>query len=161
MSDRIIKAIEYRKARPSEWNASMDLAFCTFMRFEAPVYTQEGVENFHEFVRDDTLEKMFLNGEYKLYVALDDDVIVGMISLRDGSHISLLFVDADYHGMGVGRGLMEVLCRHLIEETDVEVITVNSSPYAVGFYHKLGFYDTDETQVTDGITYTPMERKIR
>ena len=33
---------------------------------------------------------------------------------------------------------------------------VNSSPYAVDVYHKLGFTDTDKEQMTNGIIYTPM-----
>ena len=36
-------------------------------------------------------------------------------------------------------------------------ITVNSSRYAVGFYHKLGFTDVEKEQLTDGIRYTPMK----
>lgn len=139
----------------------MDLAFCTFMKFEASVYTSEGVENFREFIRDDTLEMMFRNGEYRLFVAVDKGVIVGIISLRDINHISLLFVDADYHKKGIGRRLMETVEKYLTEETDAEYMTVNSSPYAVGFYHRVGFEDTDEEKTTDGITYTPMMKSIK
>ena len=36
-------------------------------------------------------------------------------------------------------------------------ITVNSSPYAVPVYHKLGFVDTDVGQISDGMRYTPMK----
>ena len=36
-------------------------------------------------------------------------------------------------------------------------ITVNSSPYAVPVYHKLGFVDTDVEQISDGMRYTPMK----
>ncbi len=35
-------------------------------------------------------------------------------------------------------------------------VTVNAAPYAVEFYHKVGFEDTDEEQTLAGITYTPM-----
>lgn len=36
-------------------------------------------------------------------------------------------------------------------------ITVNSSPYAVPVYHKLGFVDMDVEQISDGMRYTPMK----
>lgn len=39
---------------------------------------------------------------------------------------------------------------------EVQVFTVNSSPYAVEVYRHLGFFPTDTEQVTNGIRYTPM-----
>ncbi|WP_460645598.1 GNAT family N-acetyltransferase [Lacrimispora brassicae] len=36
-------------------------------------------------------------------------------------------------------------------------MTVNSSPYAVEIYHKLGFVDTDTEQLVNGIRFIPME----
>jgi len=37
-------------------------------------------------------------------------------------------------------------------------MTVNSSPYAVPIYHKLGFKDTGSEQVVNGLRFTPMEQ---
>ena len=37
------------------------------------------------------------------------------------------------------------------------VYTVNSSPYAVPVYHKLGFIDMDSEQLADGMRFTPMK----
>jgi predicted GNAT family N-acyltransferase len=42
---------------------------------------------------------------------------------------------------------------------DEEPITVNSSPYAHEFYKKLGFLDTSEEQITNGVRYYPMKKK--
>ena len=38
-----------------------------------------------------------------------------------------------------------------------EEMTVNSSPYAVPAYQKLGFEATEAQQLKDGIIYTPMK----
>ena len=40
-------------------------------------------------------------------------------------------------------------------------MTVNSSPYAVPIYHKLGFYDVDSEQVVKGVRFTPMEFEMQ
>ena len=37
-------------------------------------------------------------------------------------------------------------------------MTVNAAPYALGFYHKLGFQDTGMEETNDGIRFTPMKR---
>ncbi|MDN5360294.1 MAG: hypothetical protein PWQ84_1357, partial [Thermotogaceae bacterium] len=44
--------------------------------------------------------------------------------------------------------------------SDKATLTVNSSPYAVGFYHKMGFKDTDNELEKDGIRFVPMELSI-
>ena len=82
---------------------------------------------------------------------------MGMITLRNGSHISLLFVDAQYHRQGIGRALIEHLREYLLSEAGVSRITVNAAPYGVAFYHKLGFHDLRPEEEKDGIRYTPME----
>lgn len=149
--------IIYRPAETEDWKEAMQLAWRTFNKFEAPEYTKEGIDNFRDFVFDEKLKEMFENGYYKVYVALDNDKIVGMISLRDVNHISLLFVDENYHRRGIGSKLVQVLQDDLFRETGQMMLTVNAAPYAEAFYHRVGFINRGLRTITDGITYTPME----
>ena len=146
-----------RCAYNSDWDGAMKLAWDTFVSFDAPDYSQEGIENFHKFVHDDMLRKMFVVGQYQLFVAVDGDRYAGMLSLRDRKHISLLFVDEDYHRHGVATALLNYVRRYALYEEGVDRLTVNSSPYAIGFYHKKGFKDLQPETVADGIRFTPME----
>ena len=98
---------------------------------------------------------MFLCGEFKVMVAKERERIVGMAALRAGCHVSLLFVDEKYHGMGIGRKLVAALQQTYLAEGCVQ-LTVNSAPSAIGFYEKLGFIKTDDMKTADGITYLPM-----
>lgn len=146
-----------RNAYHSDWDGAMKLAWNTFTRFNAPDYSQEGIENFYKFVNDDMLRKMFLAGHYQLFVAVEGEKCVGMLSIREKKHISLLFVDGDYHRYGIASALLAFVRRYAIDEEGIDSLTVNASPYAVGFYHKKGFLNlSDETEM-DGIRYTPME----
>lgn len=101
---------------------AIDLIWSTFLQFEAPDYSEEGIQSFKDF-----------NDNRK--------------------HICCFFVKAQYHRQGIGRKLWEYLC----ENSQSKIITVNSSPYAVPIYHKLGFVDLDIEQVSDGMRYTPMK----
>ena len=148
---------QVRSAYRNEWQDAMALAWKTFLRFEADVYSPEGVRNFENFITDSTLYRMFVMGTYQLFVALDRDKIVGMITLRDSTHISLLFVDEAYHRQGIGRSLIKYLTDYLMAEVGADRVTVNSSPYGVAFYHRLGFRDIQPEVVRDGIIFTPME----
>ncbi|MCI8358622.1 MAG: GNAT family N-acetyltransferase [Lachnospiraceae bacterium] len=148
---------QIRSAYRDEWDDAMTLAWKTFMQFEADIYTDEGIRNFEDFITDTTLHRMFLMGVYQMFVALDKNRIVGMITLRNASHISLLFVDEKYHRRGIGRALIEYIREYLLSEAGIGKVTVNAAPYGVAFYHKLGFTDLRPEEERDGIKYTPME----
>ena len=152
--------ISLRPAYRNEWDDAMALAWRTFMQFEACDYTPEGIESFQDFITDTVLYRMFVMGAYQLFGAYHNNQMVGMISLRDETHISLLFVDRRYHKMGIGRGLIEYVSRYVLTEEGHESITVNAAPYAIGFYHRMGFVDTTTEQAIDGILYTPMQRRL-
>ena len=148
---------QIRSAYREDWEEAMSLAWRTFLQFEADDYSPEGVKNFENFITDTTLYRMFVMGAYQMFVALDGKKIVGMITLRDMTHISLLFVDEKYHRQGIGRALMLYLENYLLTELQASRVTVNASPYGVDFYHRLGFRDLYPEQKKDGIIYTPME----
>lgn len=150
-------SFQIRKAVKSDWEDAMELAFKVFLKYEAMEYGEEGIRNFAEFVTDESLKKMFLIGEYILFVALDGEKIIGLISLRSGNHISLLFVDEEYHRQGVGRALIKCMQEYLLENTKHQKMTVFSSPYGVPFYHRVGFHDIGKETKKEGIIFTPME----
>lgn len=129
---------------------ALDLVWKVFLKYEAPFYTKEGVETFHKFITD--LNKMKTLTFYGMY---DNDKIIGVIATRNnGNHITLFFVDGNYHKKGIGTKLFKVV----IENATSRVITVNSSVYAVEVYHKLGFIDTDTEKIENGIRFTPMKK---
>ena len=150
--------MQYQIIRASEadWEDAMALAYRVFLKYESEEYGPEGTCNFFAFVSDQGLKRMFLAGEYPLFVAKDGDRIVGLISARCGNHISLLFVDEAYHRMGIGAALIETLTAYLKRNTLYRAVTVNASPYGEPFYHKVGFLDTASRTKKDGIIYTPM-----
>lgn len=142
-------------ASREEWKPAMDLAWRTFLRYEAGDYTNDGIRSFKEFVSDGRLEKLFLNGSYQLFVATENEEVVGMISKRDIKHISLLFVDEAHHKCGIGKALITYLAAELAKD-HITGMTVNAAPYGVGFYHKIGFQDIGVEEEAEGIRYTPM-----
>ncbi len=144
-------------AGQEEWEDAMGLAWKTFLEFESRDYSPEGVRSFEDFITDNGLKGMFLMGTYQMMTAWDGRRMVGMITLRNQMHISLLFVDRDYHRRGIGRALIERMAGYVKDELGKGRMTVNSSPYGVPFYHQVGFRDLGSERCQDGIRYTPME----
>jgi GNAT superfamily N-acetyltransferase len=152
---------QIRFAHIDEWDEAMALAWKTFLAYVAPVYLPEGVKSFESFINDVTLKRMFTTGEYLMMVAIHEKELIGIVTLRDMTHISLLFVDERYHFRGVGRALVARLCQHLGKETGEKRVTVNAAPYGVEFYRRIGFRKTGPETVSDGIKYTPMEIRFQ
>lgn len=147
-----------RWATENEWEPAMQMIWRTFLKFEGNDYTEEGIKNFFDFITDEKLHASFLKGEYQLMVALDGSRIIGAGSIRSRNHLSLLFVDEEYHCRGVGRTLMNSLCAYLKEEAGERYMSLQSSPYAVNFYRRLGFHMTKPEQEISGIRVTAMEK---
>jgi len=141
--------MEIRKLEDFEISGALGLIWKTFVEFEAPDYEEKGVETFKACLSDrEFLEKL------TFYGALEDGQLVGVISTRSGgNHIAQFFVLKEQHRKGIGRKLFEFILPYSTGER----ITVNSSPYAVGIYHRLRFAETDREQTVDGIRFTPME----
>lgn len=130
----------------------------TFLKFEAPDYSEKGVENFFKFANYETIKEK-LSKNMKMYVAKVNEVIVGVIGYRDNSHINLLFVLEEYQHNGIAKALYNLVIKKC-KDADTKIITVNSSPYAHNVYLKLGFIDDNQMQEIDGIKFYPMHKEI-
>lgn len=151
---------EIRFAKHDEWEEAMGLAWKTFLEFEGNDYSPEGIRSFEDFITDSGLKRMYIMGAYQMLAAFCEGRMIGMITLRNEVHISLLFVDKQYHRKGVGKALIFALAKYVKEEIGKTVLTVNASPYGVGFYHRLGFLDVGPQKQQDGIIFTPMTYKL-
>ena len=146
-----------REASKEEWEEAMELAWRTFLKYEGNDYTKEGIDSFLEFISGDKIYEMFQIGEYKLWVAFIDKEMVGMGSLRNGNHISLLFVKDGFLRKGIGKAILREMQKKVELEYNKLILTVYASPYGVPFYARLGFKAVSEPQEEEGIIYTPMK----
>lgn len=149
-----------RRLKKDEWQAAMMLVWRTFLRHVAPDYEKEGVKSFYEFVTDPDLETMFVVGEYIVFGAFDDGQLVGISSTRGGNFLSLLFVDNDYHRKGLGTQLLGAVADYVREVNHKRDLIVYSSPYAVEFYHQMGFIDDGDVRRESGMLVYPMRLRL-
>ena len=141
-------SIEVRPLVQADLPQALALVERVFMAFEAPEYSTEGIQTFLSFLQDaDALAAL------RFYGALHNGTPVGVLATRGGSHIALFFVEPCFQRQGVGRALFfaaRATCK-------TDEMTVNSSPYAVEIYRRLGFSPLSDEQVRDGIRFTPMQ----
>ncbi len=153
--------LTYRKIEKEELQETLNLVRKVFDEFEAPYYSEEGIASFYKFIDIDNILEQYMNGSLYFYGCFVNNTIIGIIAVRNFVHISLLFVDKHYHKQGIARTLFDDVIKICKEKISfLQIVTVNSSPYAVGFYHKLGFVDISSEQTVDGIRFTPMRLEI-
>ena len=140
--------IQIRAIQEDEIPVALALVERVFLLFEAPDYSQQGIDTFRTF-----LQNREMVAELKLLGAFVCDVLVGVLAMRGGSHIALFFVEREMQGKGVGRALFSAARA----ACPGDFMTVNSSPYAVEIYKRLGFSPLSDEQEKDGIRFTPMK----
>jgi GNAT superfamily N-acetyltransferase len=135
---------------------ALDLVWEVFEEFEAPDYSIEGIDEFRKFISYDSIADHFSKGNLIFWGCRDNAELTGIIATRGNNHICMLFVKKEYHRRGIARRLFQTVEERCKDQNSASNITVNSSPYAIEVYHRLGFIDTDKEQTVNGIRFTPM-----
>lgn len=152
MSEKII-----RQLQGPELEEALALVWEVFAEFEAPTFTDEGIEEFWSFIDLEYMTMQVGEGAMTFWGAFEDDYLVGVCAFRGLDHIALLFVDPEYHRRGIATSLVKKAvsdCKKL--DPSIDRVTVNSSEYAQPFYEAMGFEATGPLTVDSGIRYIPM-----
>lgn len=148
--------IVYREMKVGEETIVNKLILEVFNKFIAQYYSEDGISNFYDYVNVDNMKARLKKGSFIL-VACDGDSIIGAIELRDDDHISQLFVHHKYHERGIAKRLVELsIAKARRNNVFIKKIGVYASPYAVGFYKRLGFVPLSEQLQKGGARFTPM-----
>ncbi len=75
--------IQIRKIKDTEMENAIELVMKTFLKYEAPDYTKEGIEEFKKAIYDAEWIK-----DRAFIGAFENDKIIGVIATRNGNHIA-------------------------------------------------------------------------
>lgn len=146
--------VEISRLELSELSEAKKLVKKVFMTFEAPDYSKEGVAHFLTYL-DEELEMELSVNQVQVWCGKDAQQIVGLLAVRLPAHVALLFVDEAYHRRGIAKQLFQEMLSELMPEQ----VTVNSSPYAVPIYERLGFQIEGNEKTVSGIRFQSMVYK--
>lgn len=153
-----------RKITSNEVQQAMALALEVFMEFEAPDYGPLGVETFkQDIVENPDYLDQAERGLCPIYGAFDGEKMVALMGMRSSkAHINLVFTKKAYHRKGIATAIFGYLLEDLLRENPaLEELTLNSSPYGLPFYLRLGFIPLSEEQQINGIRFTPMKYVVK
>jgi GNAT superfamily N-acetyltransferase len=152
--------LTYRLMRDGEEGAVCELVHHVFDISVAPLYRKGGQRNFKKYADPEEMSARVRSDHFVLLALADGDVI-GMIEMRHHQHLSLLFVEQQFQGKGVGGELLGIALEFCLRANpQLREVTVNSSPNALGAYERLGFASTGEEQVISGVRFVPMKKVL-
>ena len=146
----------YRFMRRGEEERVCALVGRVFNEFVAPDYSPEGVEEFFKFAAPAALRNR--DGDTHIVLLAEEKTeLAGVLEARDCKHISLLFVEKGFHRKGIAKELLRLAIRECRKRLpDLRSVTVNSSPFAIPAYRKMGFLETGPSREVNGIIFVPM-----
>ncbi len=140
-----------RPARPDDLAAISAICMAAFSEAVAPSLSAQGVATFTQVAAADAFAER-LQGDNHILVAEQDGNIVGVIELKEGRHLAMLFVDPACQGQGIGHALVQAV----LPQLRVPAMSVRASLNAVPTYQRYGFVIDGEVGEFNGLVYQPL-----
>ncbi|MGA9573666.1 MAG: GNAT family N-acetyltransferase [Lysobacterales bacterium] len=128
-------------------------------KFIVSEFTAEGREQLLTSLTPSAIAGYIKSG-FRYHVAEGEDEIVGVIGIRDNSHLFHLFVAESHQGRGLARRLWEKGMQESLWHGNPGEFTVNSSRNAQPVYEHFGFVAQSGPMIKRGVTFTPMRLKL-
>lgn len=124
----------------------------SFLEAVAVDLSEEGVATFLELAAPEAFAQR-MTEDNSMYVYEEGGKIIGMVEVREGRHLAMLFVAPDQQSRGVGHELVQEALRH----RRVESVTVSASLRSVSAYESYGFEVVGPEGEDQGLRYIPMK----
>ncbi len=124
--------------QPGQEKVVIDVVKEVFDEYVAPDFPQEGIEEFYKFANESSLARRSESDGFTI-ICYQDGKAVGVIEIRDTSHISMFFVKSSYQHRGIGKALFLEALSTIRKNKDIHSVTVKSALNAVTVYEHLGF----------------------
>lgn len=145
------KSVLIRPMQASDADTVSTICMTSFTQSVADTLPVEGVETFANIAANSAfLARM--QGDNRMLVAELDGSIAGVIELKEGRHVAMLFVCPKCQQQGIGRALLHAA----LDEARVATITVSASLSSVAAYTKYGFVSSGAIAESAGLIYQPM-----
>ena len=148
--------LDIRKATPGDAERISKLVCELSAKYVVQEFTADGAEHLLASMNPDAISK-YIHSGFEYHVAETDKQVVGVIAIRDNSHLYHLFVAEKYQRQGIAGKLWQVAMETCLSNGNPGEFTVNSSAYAVGVYEQWGFVAQSGPEEKDGVIYVPMK----
>lgn len=147
--------MQIRKMTHEDLPSANALCLEAFMMAVAPSLSAQGVETFAKVAAQEAFAERMASNSLML-VCVAEGTLVGLIELKEGCHVAMLFVAPLWQRRGVGKRLVSAA----LEQAGANVITVRASLSSVAAHERYGFTLSGEVGEFAGLIFQPMERRL-
>ena len=144
-----------RKLEEKDLETVSAICMASFSKSVAESLSDEGVSTFEKIAAIDAFRNR-MHEENLMLVAECEAKVEGIIELKEGRHVAMLFVNPEQQRRGIGRKLLLSALSH----AKVGTVTVSASLSSVPAYQKYGFECKGEVSESAGLVYQPMEIEL-
>ncbi|MHC9085321.1 GNAT family N-acetyltransferase [Luteimonas sp. RIT-PG2_3] len=144
-----------RAAVVEDLEAVSALCIDAFTRAVAPSLSAQGIATFAQIAAADSFRSR-MAGDNEILVMQDDAGLQGVVELKQGRHLAMLFVAPGRQQQGIGRALVAAA----VERAREDVLTVSASLSSVPAYLRFGFACSGEVAESSGLVYQPMQKPL-
>jgi len=132
------------------------IVISSFLHSVADHLSDEGIATFMDISSPESFRNR-LNEDNLMFVSESADGIKGIVELKKGRHVAMMFVAPEMQRMGIGRELIEEALKH----SRTNPVTVSASLTSVIAYEKYGFEIVGPEKEKQGIRYRPMKFELK
>ncbi len=147
--------MQIRKMTHDDLASANALCLASFTLAVAPSLSAQGVETFAKVAAQQAFAERMM-GDNLMLVCVAEGALTGLIELKEGRHVAMLFVAPDWQRRGVGQRLMNAALEH----ARTSVVTVSASLGSVTAYERYGFALAGDVGEFAGLVYQPMEKRL-
>lgn len=144
--------MQIRTLEIKDLEAASAVCMAAFTKSIADSLSDEGVATFTKVAAPKSFRER-MSQDTNTLVAVIEDTVVGVAGLREGHHVSMLFVNPSHQKQGIGTHLLDALL--LLARSSK--VTVSASLPSIPMYEKYGFVQQGEVSETAGLVYQPMD----
>ncbi|BFM51322.1 GNAT family N-acetyltransferase [Marinomonas sp. THO17] len=144
-----------RKIEESDVEAVSAICMASFSESVASSLSEEGISTFSKIAASDAFLQR-TREDNLILVSESGGKILGIVELKEGRHIAMLFVSPEFQKKGIGRELL----LSALSFARVDIVTVRASLSSVPAYIKYGFECKGEVGEAAGLVYQPMEIEL-
>ncbi len=117
--------------------------------------SEEGINAFSGLSSPEAFSKRLVE-DNTMFVYEEQGQILGMVELKEGRHVAMLFVSPAHQKRGIGQKLIAaaLACRR------VQSVTVSASIPSVPAYQSYGFNVVGAEEEKQGLRYVPMQIEL-
>ncbi|WEK33049.1 MAG: GNAT family N-acetyltransferase [Candidatus Pseudomonas phytovorans] len=147
--------MQLRTMTHNDCHSASALCLEAFMLAVAPSLSPQGVETFSKVAAPQAFAER-MTGDNLMLVCVVEGSLTGLIELKEGSHVAMLFVAPGWQRQGIGKYLVDAA----LQQARGNVVTVRASLSSVAAYQRYGFALAGEVGEFAGLVYQPMEKRL-